>query len=419
MNSVVALCYVGWLFDFYDLVLFSFLIPFIGPDLGLSVSSEAWLLGIALGASGVGGIVFGWLADRYGRRRVMTWTIVLFSAGTSLSALAPNLGALIALRTVTGLGIGGEWAIGHALVAETTESSHRGRAAALLQTGEPVGVALAAIVGLLLTPLIGWRWVMGLSGISALWALVVRARLPESPLWTKVVRDPSGAAADSSPLAGAAPPAGSAARQARERGRAWLLSRSGLWTMFRSFILATFKLGTYWTCYIWLPKFFLTRFHEPIGISALWILTAQAGQFGGMLLFGRFADRIGRRPTYAIYSAITAIALATLAFDWRTLLQTRPLFWSVMLLLGFGSGCTAGFGSLFSELFPTEVRNFAMGTAYNLARGMQLFAPPLVAFFALRWDLAGALSVPLVLAIATGCWIWVLPETRGRNLAEV
>jgi MFS family permease len=398
-NRVIALCYGGWMFDFYDLALFSYLIPGIGKDLHLSLAQEAWLLGIGLGASGLGGILFGWLGDRYGRKPVMIWTIVLYSAGTGLSALAHNVTLFFTMRLITGLGIGGEWANGHALVAESVHADERGRAAALLQSGEPVGVAIAAVMGFLVAPVLGWRAVLALSSLTALWSLVLRRYLPESPLWEK---EKSQTRLDQA-----------------ARSRAWLASAEGIWVFLRALILATFKLGTYWTCYVWLPKFFLTRFQEPIGISMLWILTAQAGQFAGMLLFGRYSDARGRREAYTVYSVLTATALAALVFEWRWLLEHRMLFWPTMLMLGFGSGCTAGFGALLAELFPTPVRNFAMGTAYNLARGMQVFAPPVVAFFLARYDVGGALAVPLFLAILTAVWVWTLPETRGRELGEL
>ncbi|MBS1985643.1 MAG: MFS transporter [Bdellovibrionales bacterium] len=401
-KRLLAICYVGWMFDFYDLALFSFLLPTVGTDLQLSHSEEAWLLGIALGTSGLGGILFGWLADRYGRKPVMGWTILLFSVGTGLSALAHNATSFFILRGLTGLGIGGEWAVGHALVAESAPQDKRGRASAWLQSGEPAGVALAAIMGLLVAPVIGWRYVMGLSSLTALWALVVRKRMPESPLWENAV-------ARNTPEA----------RARRARSREWLRSVQGLWLMGRALLLATFKLGTYWTCYVWLPKFFITKFHEPIGRSAMWILTAQLGQFAGMMYFGRMADRHGRREAYTVYSILTAISLALLAFAWPWLLEHRPLFWLTMLGLGVGSGCTAGFGALLAELFPTESRNFAMGLTYNLARGAQIFAPFVVSYFAMRWDVSGALGVPLALAILTAMWVWSLPETRHRDLAHI
>src|SRR5438067_2277834 len=162
-RRLLAICYVGWLFDFYDLALFSFLLLPISESFHLTLSEESLLLGLGLGFSGLGGILFGWLADRVGRKRVMVWTILLYSLGTGLSAFATNPGLFFALRALTGLGIGGEWAVGHALVAESVSPRLRGRAAAILQSGEPVGVGLAAVMGLLVTPRIGWRGVMLLS----------------------------------------------------------------------------------------------------------------------------------------------------------------------------------------------------------------------------------------------------------------
>lgn len=387
----------GWAFDFYDLVLFSFLLVPIGEDLGLSATQEAWLLGVALGASGVGGILFGYLSDLYGRKRIMVWTILLYSLGTALTAGATGVWSLLAFRLVTGLGVGGEWAVGHALLAESAPARMRGRAAALLQSGEPLGVALAALTGFLLAPLIGWRLVCVGSSMSALLAIVVRSHMTESRLWERQ-RAPRVTV-------------GAALRR--------LLEGRLLGTMARAFVLGVLKLGTYWTCYTWLPKFLQNQLHQPVLRSAGWIITAQLGQLLGMLAFGVLADRIGRRLALAAYSLVTAAALFPIAF-YGVELAARPLFfWSALFVMGLGSGCTAAFGALLAELFPTEIRNFAMGTTYNCARGMQLFAPVVVGFFVARYGLAGGLSVPLVLALATASWVWTLPETRQRDLARI
>jgi MFS family permease len=156
-----------------------------------------------------------------------------------------------------------------------------------------------------------------------------------------------------------------------------------------------------------------------VGRSLTWLLTAQCGQLLGMLSFGVVADRAGRRPAFTLYSVLTACALAPLAFAWPWLAERPPLFWAVMFCLGMGSGCTAGFGALLAELFPTEVRGAAMGTAYNLARAAQLVAPVVVHQAVQRAGLAGGLGVPTVLALATATWVWVLPETRGINLPSL
>lgn len=193
----------------------------------------------------------------------------------------------------------------------------------------------------------------------------------------------------------------------------------GWGALAKGWLLGVFKLGTYWTCYTWLPKFLQNQFQQPVGRSALWILTAQVGQLLGMLAFGFCADHFGRRRAFTAFSLVTAAALYPLAFHWQELLQQPVWFWLALFALGLGSGCTAGFGALLAELFPTQIRNVAMGTTYNCARGVQFFAPLVVAMFVSAYGLAGGLGVPLVLALATAGWVWTLPETRGRDLARV
>src|SRR5580704_4908966 len=374
---------LGWAFDFYDLVLLGFIKEPVGHDLHLTPTASAWMLGVALGSSGIGGIAGGALADRVGKRTMLAWTVLVYSAGSLLCGLAPGAWAFVAGRAVVGLGVGSEWAIGHGMLAEAVPADKRGRWSAALQSGEPLGVAMAAVVGYLVLPIIGWRWVLIGSSATALIALAARrsVHLPNVP--------------------------------SREGGsvRALLRARVGR-RLAAAWLLGVFKLGTYWTCYTWLPSF-LREMHQPIARSLAWMLTAQIGQLFGMLTFGVVSDRLGRRPAFAIYSLITASAIAPLAFAWQTLSANPLAFWTAMLVLGIGSGCTAGFGALLAELFPTEVRGIAMGTTYNLARGTQLLAPVLVHAAVARAGLTGGLSVPLALALATASWVWVLPETRG------
>jgi MFS family permease len=388
VGRIYLFALLGWTFDFYDLVLLGFLIKPVAADLNLSEGGKAWLLGVALGASGLGGIAAGVLADRVGKRTMLAWTILVYSFGSLVCGLAPSVPAFVAGRAIVGLGVGGEWAIGHGLLAEAVAPSKRGRWAAALQSGEPLGVALAAVVGYLVLPHVGWRRILVASSITALIALAARrsVHLPDEP-------------ARRAPLHSASLGIGALAGLGPRLGAAWLLG--------------VFKLGTYWTCYTWLPQFLHQDMHQDVARSLTWMLTAQSGQLAGMLAFGAVSDRVGRRPAFAAFSLLTACALAPLAFAWRELSAHPPLFWTVMLALGVGSGCTAGFGALLAELFPTEVRGAAMGTTYNLARAAQLLAPVVVHAAVSRAGLAGGLSVPLVLALATATWVWVLPETRG------
>ena len=386
-TRLFAFAFLGWAFDFYDLVLFGFIKDRVSRDLGLSHHLEPWLLGVALSTSGLGGIIGGRLADRFGKRSILALTIAVYSLGSLVCGLAPTIGVFIAGRALVGLGVGGEWAIGHGMLAEAVASGRRGRASALLQAGEPVGVALAAIAGFVIVPIVGWRAVLVGSSATAMLAFFARRslHLPSEP-----TVEPASFGKLLTP---------------------GLPSR-----LARGWLLGVFKLGTYWSCYTWLPTFLLTHMHQSTGKSLTWVITAQVGQFSGMLMFGRFADRFGRRIAFACFSLLTAAALAPLAFAWERLAATPILFWSAMLMLGIGSGCTAGFGALLAELFPTELRGLAMGSTYNLARTAQLGAPVLVAWAVERAGLAGGLSVPLVLALLTASWVWTLPETRGIRL---
>ncbi len=389
VGPVYLFALLGWTFDFYDLVLLGFIRDRVAASLALSPTEEAWLLGVALGASGLGGLVAGALADRIGKRTMLAWTVVVYSAGSLVCGLAPSAAVFVLGRTIVGLGVGGEWAIGHGMLAESVAPGRRGRWAAALQAGEPLGVAIASAMGYLVVPLVGWRAVLVGSSATALLAFAMRqsVHLPDLPAPRTVTF---------SELA--------RAHVGRRLAAAW--------------VLGVLKLGTYWTCYTWLPTF-LRSMHQADLRSLGWMMTAQSGQLLGMLTFGAIADRVGRRPAFAVYSVLTALALAALAGAWTFLTAHPALFWLAMFGLGIGSGCTAGFGALLAELFPTEVRGAAMGATYNMARAAQVIAPKVVQVAVVYGGLAGGLSVPLVLACATAAWVWVLPETRGIDLPSL
>jgi MFS family permease len=400
-----AVCLAGWLFDFYDLVVFAYLAKAISRDFAWGAdcnSNKAMLVGIALAASGFGGIIFGGLADRYGRRRVMSWTILIYSLSTGFCSLSTGLISLAFFRAMTGLGVGGEWATGHALLAEIFPKDRRGRASAFLQAGEPIGVALAVLAGLWLEPRVGWRAVFLISALPAALVLLVRRTLPESPLWL-------------------------ASRQRAPKGffeeyRALL---AGHWRRaLQGWVLGASKLGTYWLTYVWLPEYFAElEAARPglVGFSAIklkFILVAQGGQFLGMLCFGEISDRLGRRPAFTLYSLLTAAGLLALSRFGARMLDNPGFFWLAMIAVGLGSGCTAGFGSLLAELFPTNVRNTGMGTVYNLSRAFQFFTQILMGMIASRVSVGAGLLLAAVFALFTASWIWTFPETRGIALRE-
>lgn len=392
----------GWMFDFYDLVLFAYLAKAISRDWQWGADfhhHKALVVGAALGTSGLGGIVFGGLADRYGRKRVMMWTIVVYSLGTGLCGFADGLWSLVALRALVGFGVGGEWATGHALMAEIFPKERRGLASALLQAGEPVGVGLAILAGLWLEPRVGWRAVFWLSALPALLVLAVRRHVPESPRW--LAHGPKDSFWQ--------PYRELFSQHRKAAAQAWLLGAS--------------KLGTYWLTYVWLPEYFAEQeqHHAGSSFSAIripFLLVAQGGQLAGMLVFGVAADRFGRRPAFTAYSLLTAAGLVVLARYGPTLLLHPEVFWPAMAAVGFGSGCTAGFGALLAEHFPTRIRNTAMGTVYNLARSFQFFTQFAMAYIAVHAGVGQGLMLAAGFALVTASWVWTFPERRGEALRD-
>jgi MFS family permease len=397
--------WAGWVFDFYDLILFTFLLIPIGKELQLSNVQLSYVLGSSLAATAIGGVIFGILSDRYGRRSVLQWTILTYSVGTFLSGFSPNIEWLIVFRIVTGLGVGGEWATGQTYVGETFPPRVRGRYGAMMQTGAPFGIVLASIVGGFVEPIIGWKACFFVSILPALLVVYIRKRLPESDVWVERKKLAAGE------LSGVQ-------RQTTEAVGKFLLlfSKQFRLLFLQSLVLAVFDMSAYWFTYSWLPGYLHQQREFSLVKSAAWMLVTQAGGVLGYLTFGFVADKLGRRPAYSIYSVVMAVGLVMITLLWDEIVIYPYLILSCMFLVGFGTGMFSGYGPLFSELFPTDIRNTAMGSAFNLARGVQFFTPVIIAAIAERYGLSGGISLAALFAILTGIWIWTFPETKGRRI---
>jgi MFS family permease len=149
------------------------------------------------------------------------------------------------------------------------------------------------------------------------------------------------------------------------------------------------------------------------------MLITQVGGFLGYVSFGFVADKLGRRPAYSIYSFLMALGLIMITLMWETIAANPVVILFFMFLVGFGTGMFGGYGPLFSELFPTGIRNTAMGSAFNIARGLQFFTPVTIARIAERHGLGTGISIAAVFAILTGIWIWTFPETKGKRLLVI
>jgi sugar phosphate permease len=175
-------------------------------------------------------------------------------------------------------------------------------------------------------------------------------------------------------------------------------------------------MSAYWFTYSWLPGYLHQQREFSLVKSAVWMLVTQAGGLMGYLSFGFAADRFGRRPAYSVYSVLMALGLVMITLLWDAIVIYPAIILTCMFLVGFGTGMFSGYGPLFSELFPTSVRNTAMGSAFNLARGVQFFTPVIIAAIAQTYGLGGGISLAALFALLTGAWIWTFPETKGKDL---
>jgi MFS family permease len=403
--KILLMSWAGWVFDFYDLILYTFLMIPIKSELKLTDIEVSFILGASLAATAIGGIMFGFLSDIYGRKKVLMLTILTYSIGTFLCGLANSLPFLLVFRIITGLGVGGEWGTGQTYIGETFPAKVRGRFGAFMQTGAPVGIALASIVGGYLAPVIGWRASFFVSIIPAILVIFIRRHLPESDIWEerkKLLNDSANIIST----------------QSIERKNNFLLlfSKNYRTLFLLSLILAVLDMSAYWFTYSWMPGYLHTERNFSLAKSAIFMLITQSGGFIGYASFGFVADKLGRRPAYTIYSFIMAIGLLMITTFWNVIAAQQYIILVFMFLVGLGTGMFGGYGPLFSELFPTKIRNTAMGTAFNLARGVQFFTPVIISWVAQYYGLGGGISIAAFFAILTGLWIWTLPETKGRKL---
>jgi MFS family permease len=385
---------LGWMLDAMDVLLYSFVLDDVRREFGIDDRMSGVLLALPLAASAIGGIAFGWLADRIGRTRALSASILLYAVATAACGVATDVWHLAIARLVLGLGMGGEWATGAALVAETWPAEHRGKAMGLMQSAWAVGYALAAAVNALVLPRFGWRAVFLVGLVPALVTLWIRRRVDESPLWL------AGRAAPRPTSGLAAVLLGPGARTT------WVLMAMNAATMF-----------AWWGLFTWIPSYLARPIDQggaglSIVRSSTWIIVMQIGMWCGYVSFGFVADAIGRKKSYVIYLIVAAVLVPiyAMATDVRWLLLLGPF------LAFFGTGYFSGFGAVSAELFPTHLRATAQGLTYNAGRALSALAPVVIGTIAVGRGLGWAFLVTsMAFGVAALLWIWI-PETKGRML---
>lgn len=402
---IIVLCFFAWIFDFYDLILYSFLLVPIARELRLSAGASSLALGSSLLMTAAGGIIFGFAGDRFGRKPTIVVTVAIYGIGTLLSAASSSLVELIIFRSITGLGMGGGWAPGQSLIAESVPAQYRARYAAYVQTGAPLGILLAAVVSGQVAPIIGWRATFMLSALPALIvAIAVIRYLPESDVWLHI-----RAVAKAEGVTGGGAVDDSWTSALREHRRIFTL-------LFFTLLLSS---EAYWFTYTWMPGYLeLKRGLSAAGVSAL-VIFMQVGGVIGYAIFGLLADRFGRRPTYCVFGVLMAVGLLPPTIFWDAASGVRGLVAVAMFMVGFGTGLWSGVAPMISEMLPTRVRNTALGLLLNVTRGFQFFTPIFIAAMGARVGFAPTLALGAVFSAAGASMVWTLPETRGRRITAL
>ena len=383
---------IGWMLDAMDFLLFTFAVVPIALEFHLSKAAMGALTSVALIAGGIGGIVFGRVADRIGRVRALTVSILLYSLATAGLATSHALWQLVAWRVLVGLGMGGEWSAGSVLVAETWPAEHRGKAMGLMQSGWAIGALIAAAVSGLTLQRFGWRVLFLIGALPAVAAFFIRRNVEEPPIWRERPREPS---------------------RWSEMFSAPFLRRTLVATFLAASVLVAF-----WGVTSWLPAFLATPLVEggaglTVTKSAYWLIALQAGAFFGYISFGWIADRIGRRPAFTFFMIASAVLVPLFAFYARTpvtLLTLGPL-------VGFfAHGYFSLFGAMLAELFPTRIRASAQGFCYNSGRVASALAPIAIGAAAQGHAFATVISVAASFFGVGAVLVWFLPETKGAEL---
>jgi MFS family permease len=419
---------LGWMLDAFDAMLYALVLAYVMRDLGMSKATSGLLYTLTLLASGIGGVFFGFLADRIGRKRALMLSILTYSICSFASGLSTTVLMLAVFRFILGLGMGGEWNTGATLVAETWPDELRAKAIAVVQSSWAIGYALATLTAGIVLRYANWRMVFFVGILPALVTLWIQNRVPESQMWL----DHRGATErDVSGLEAQRDDGGSGSRTGvsapHEQVSVDLPGGDSFYLIFRApyrkstivlLLLNFFGLFAWWGLFTWIPPYLSLPVEQGgrgfgiMGTTTLLIVLNLFGMFPGYISFGWVADQLGRRKSFMLYTFAAALLVPFYA-------MARSQ--AVLLVLGmivafFGTGFFSGSGIIGSEIFPTRVRARALGFTYNGARTLSSIAPYVIGRVGQTKGLSWAFYLCGAAFFLASLMATQLPETKGKRL---
>jgi len=394
-RRALAAAALGWMFDGFDIMVYSLVLTAVVADFGISRAAGGGLGSLTLAASAAGGWFFGRVADRHGRRAGLISSVLTYSMFTAACGLAQTVWQLAIFRALLGLGMGGAWTTGAALVSESWPDRHRGKAVGLMQSAWAIGYGGAALASAIVLPRYGWRLMFILGALPSLAALWVHRTVEEPEIWKDSKK--SGAA---------------------RHGSLSIIFSEPYRRITASMIFLSFcTLYAYWAFNFWVPSYLaLPPDQNGVGLGgnavAALLVAMNVGGWCGYVFYGYVSDRFGRRRSFVTY--LLASAALVVAYGATT---SAP----ALLVLGpvvafFSTGYFSGFGAIIAELYPTTVRATATGFTFNIGRVGSALAPFLIATLAQTRGFAVAFATASV-ALILGALMWAfIPETKGRAL---
>jgi len=390
---------LGWVLDSMDVYLFIIAMPLLLKHFGMTRGMGGFLGSLTLVASAIGGILFGFIADRFGRTKSMMASILIYSIFTAACGFAQTIVQLAVFRFLLGLGVGGEWSTGAALITETWPEKHRGKAFGIMQSGFALGFALAAAVAAIVLPRWGWRGAFFVGILPALVTLWLRKYVEEPEVWRN-------------------------ARAEVTSGKTAAPRLSGLFAegVRRNVLIASLvsisAMFAIWGLFSWLPSMLalpISAGGAGLGNkSNLFIIVMNLGSFCGYLSFGMLADKFSRKRVYIAF-LLTAAVSVTLYASTRNL---YALFLAGPIVGFFGAGHVAGFGAITGELFPLKIRATAQGFTYNIGRGISALAPLAIGHVADVYGFTRAFNLTAVAYVLTALFVLLFPSGPRRQVID-